>query len=128
MVKVLKEGECINRKLIAVISFAYFVEALQFVIFILLKDKTIQSITRSSYFVDTFFTIANATLATVLYQLGIDQEIAANTQEQFELLVEDDPILNGSILSMPVESEVKVKEGNLDPVERLIARRSIIKV
>ena len=44
------------------------------------------------------------------------------------MLVEDDPILNSSILSMPVESEVKVKEGSLDPVERMIARRSIIKV
>ena len=44
------------------------------------------------------------------------------------MLVEDDPILNSSTLSMPVESEVKVKEGSLDPIERRIVRRSIIKV
>ncbi len=74
MVKVLSEGECINRKLIAVISFAYFAEAFQFLVFIFQRHKTVDSITRSSYVVDIFFTIANATLATVLYQLGVDQE------------------------------------------------------
>ena len=72
MVKVLNQDECINRRFIIVISFAYLVEALQFVALLSLKKPSFHTVISWSYVIDILFAIGNSTLATVVFRLGVD--------------------------------------------------------
>ena len=46
---------------------------------------------------DACYVVAGATLGTIFYRLAEDQHEAANINEKFELLVEDDPVVNASL-------------------------------
>lgn len=96
MNKVLTEGECINRKLVILISLTYLLIAVYYVVVIANTSLTLNQFINQGYYLVVVYVTATTTLATVVYKLGVDQA-EITSQEQFEMLVEDDPVLNGSI-------------------------------
>jgi len=75
----------------------------------------------ATYIIYISSVIASATLATLLYKLGVESSVAESTNEPFELLVEDDPVLNSSQDWLPNSQEARKRASTLDPTERKIA-------
>ncbi|MFM7856555.1 MAG: hypothetical protein ACKO96_32690 [Flammeovirgaceae bacterium] len=66
--KVLTEGEVLSKYAIVAISLAYLAEVLYFIVYLISGKVNLAS----AYIVILTFVIANATLATLLYRLGVD--------------------------------------------------------